>query len=127
MALEIEAMNQRLKISQEELEYLIAKSKISFVPQYEMKSILTTIEEQRLNVEQKQRVLNSTSHEIQQMSFESGSSFGELAMQSEKAVRGGTCTSDGESFCAIVDRNSYVKIIKKLNQETVTRITKFLR
>lgn len=48
-------------------------------------------------------------------------------MNSEGGVRGGTCIAEQNSFCAIVDRATYVKIIRKLNQEKMSRITRFLR
>jgi len=61
------------------------------------------------------------------MSFTSGQNFGEGAMNSESGTRGGTCIAEEMTFCALVDRKTYVKIIRKLNQEKVTRITRFLR
>jgi hypothetical protein len=48
-------------------------------------------------------------------------------MNSEEGVRGGTCIAEENTFCAIVDRATYVKIIRKLNQEKMARITRFLR
>lgn len=61
------------------------------------------------------------------MSFYTGSNFGERAMTNDSGTRAGTCIAEKNSFCAIVDRPLYLKIIKKLNQEKIARITKFLR
>jgi hypothetical protein len=32
-----------------------------------------------------------------------------------------------DSFCAIVDRTTYTKIIKRINQEKIANISRFLR
>jgi len=49
------------------------------------------------------------------MSFFTGSNFGERAMTNDSGTRAGTCIAEKNSFCAIVDRPLYLKIIKKLN------------
>ena len=97
------------------------------VAPFEIEGVREDLKDKSNILEEKTAFFESTPKEIHQMSFFEGQNFGEGAMNNEQGTRGGTCIAEEETFCAIIDRATYVKIMRKLNQEKVTRITKFLR
>ena len=48
-----------------------------------------------------------------QVTYEDGQSFGENAMRNGKP-RNGTCIAATDCYCALIGKNLYLKILKKL-------------
>lgn len=60
------------------------------------------------------------------MTYYSGEAFGEQALQTGNP-RMGTIIATQTTFCVVVEKDIYLKVLNKLNIEKVQRMTKFLR
>lgn len=60
------------------------------------------------------------------MTFNSGEAFGEKALQSGEP-RAGTCKANSETYCAVVEKELYLKVLNKLNMDKAQRMNRFLR
>lgn len=54
-------------------------------------------------------------HNVLVTSFTEGQSFGENAILNEEIGRTGTCVAAEDTYCALVEKETYIKIVKKIN------------
>lgn len=67
-------------------------------------------------INSKYAIIDRLGEEVYQMSYSAGYSFGEKALQTGNP-RGGTGIANTETYCAVVDKDLYLKVLNRLNQE----------
>ena len=59
--------------------------------------------------------------------YGAGEAFGEKSLQAGNNPRSGSCKSITDTYCAIVEKDIYLKVLNQLNLEKTHRMYMFLK